>query len=54
MTVEELIDLLDGTNQKYQVKLDIPYELGDSFITDTATKTIYLECCPLPDPTTED
>ena len=54
MTVEELIDLLDGTNQKYQVKLDIPYELEDSFITDTVTKTIYLACFPTPDEPTED
>ncbi len=47
MTVKELIDLLDTCNPSYTVHLDIDFDLGDSYTSDPATKTIYLETtCP--------
>ena len=46
MKVKDLIELLHGCNQDYEVSVDIPrYDLGDSFITDTSTQTIFLELC---------
>lgn len=46
MTVQQLLDLLDGVNPNYEVKLDINYSLEDSFTTDPVTKVIYLETLP--------
>ena len=43
MKVKDLIELLDSVNPEYEVKLDIAYTLEDSFVSDYATKTIYME-----------
>ncbi|MFW9602957.1 MAG: hypothetical protein ACMV1B_11660 [Prevotella sp.] len=49
MTVKELIELLDGANPNYQVKLDINFSIEDAFTTDPITKSIYLETLPSKD-----
>lgn len=46
MTVSDLIELLDGVNPDYQVKLDNNFNIEDSFVTDPITRTIYLETSP--------
>ena len=46
MTVQQLLDLLDGVNPNYEVHLDIDFTLEDSFTTDPVSKSIYLETLP--------
>ena len=46
MTVQQLLDLLDGVNPNYEVHLDIDFTIEDSFTTDPVSKSIYLETLP--------
>lgn len=48
MTVQQLLDLLDGVNPNYLVELDINFSIEDSFTTDPITKSIYLETMKIP------
>lgn len=44
MTVRDLLVLLDGVNPDYEIKLDLPdTDITDAFITDPATKCIYID-----------
>lgn len=47
MKVKDLIELLDGCNPNYEVTLDIKgYSLGESYISEYSTQTMYLELIP--------
>ena len=49
MKVKDLIELLDGCNPNYEVALDIKgYVLGDSYVSDYDSQTMYLELIPPP------
>ncbi len=46
MTASELVELLDGVNQSYIIKIKTPQglvDIAEEYITDTTTKQIILE-----------